>query len=380
MKNNLHQPITGTIQTPQETTRLLKRVMKLFIIICIITNGGGIYYLVSEPPHWILASTLLFVGIGFAFLIFLIIYFIKKMKRYEVDYELNEQGYFQVKRDLRTGTKENIAVPFDSIHEIIVGNNMIDRSQYRVVQFYTGAFMVLKYGDNQICFIEFFDNNELYQWIDRFHDKGIPLFQTYHDLRPAYLDAQKMSADFNQLEGKPWNGKNLPITLGETIQGNPFPPWEPESEKASDKQKPDMDIREQTKKWEFRTGVVLFIYAVILGFTVMPWQPVDEDNVWVMGSLFILGVFILNILLPIILVFWRSYTKWYLPIVYFAVMLIGHSLPVWFVSLFVDTPPLLLTVFSFDLLVFLFGWIPGFILVKILKGIYHFLKYNLRRE
>ncbi|WP_080873884.1 hypothetical protein [Oceanobacillus timonensis] len=287
----------------------------------------------------------------------------KNIERYEINYELNENGYFQTIIDYKTGEKEEIAMLFDSIREVIVGNN-IKESYSNEHQHYVGKLMVFKYIDDQYYIREFFNEEEFYNWVARFQDKGVSFFQTDYDLRPAFLKRQKYQTDFNQLEGEPWDGKKFPQKIGRKIGKNRFLPWKPHEKQ------PVITVKQRTRKWEIRIGILLLVYALILGVTVLPWQPVDDDNAyWEIGILFIFGVIGINILLPIISVFWRAYTKWFLPFFYFLIIMAGHSIPAWIISLFTENPPMIIFIISTNIII-LIGWVPVYILLKAGRGIF----------
>lgn len=330
--------------------------------------GSGIYFLFLQPINWILVS--IFAVISFiSGLIFAFFMQQKKyLERYEIFYELNEKGYFQTAIDHKAGQREETSILFDSVWEVIIGNSIKESSSNKKL-YYAGKLMVFKYKDDQYYMREFFNEEEFYDWTARFQDKGLPLFQTDDDLRPALLERQKYHTDFNQLKGEPWNGEEFPQKIGRKIYKNPFHPWEP------DEKKPEISLRKKTRKWEIRIGILLLAYAFILGLTVLPWQPVADDNTfWEIGILFVIGVYGINILLPIITVFWRAYTKWFLPFIYFVILFAGHSIPVWIISIFTDIPPLGIFIFATEIIILLFGWIPGYILLKVGKGIFMFIR------
>src|SRR5699024_5745513 len=369
MKEDIHKPITHSNQPTQEKRQRVNRNFLISLFRSLFFIGAGIYFL-TIGSGWLLATGMFVIGIFPAAFALLIIYGNIKVNRYEIYYELNKKGYFQKQIDHKKGTEHTISLPFENVREVIVGNNVRDISTKDSPAFRQGALMVLKHGEDEVLFREFLDENELYDWVSRFYDKGCPLFITEYNLRPALLDSNKYDdIDFNKLEGEPWDGENFPTELDARKEVNHFPPWEPSTDK-----KHDVDIKkrkkENTRKWEIRIGVLLLIYALVLGFTVMPWQPLNEDqNAWIMGIPFVFGVLGVNVLLPLLFVFWRAHTKWFLPFIYFGLVFAGNSVAVFLVSLFTNIPSLYITITAFNIVILLYGWIPGYILIKAVKGI-----------
>lgn len=366
MENDIHKPIKHSNQPTEERRRQFNRSIEVSVIATLSFIGGGTYFLFQDSTDLFFVISLFFFGLIAAGFAYLFIYSKKIVDRYELSYELNEKGYFQKQIDHKKGTEESINIPFETIREIVVGNNVNKRDKK---EYYLGALMVLKHEKDEVFFREFFDESELNDWISRYQDKGCPLFKTEYDLYPAYMNIGKYDVDFNKLHGEAWDGKSFAENLGARSRINPYQRWEPSTKKIHEdtikKQK-----KKYTKKWEIRIGLLLLGYALIIGSTVMPWLPLNEDgSFWKENILFTIGVVGVNMLTPLLFVFWRPYTHWFIPLIYFGILFAGNSVAVCIVSLFADVPGLYMIIFALNLLILLISWIPGYIIIKTVKGI-----------
>lgn len=208
------------------------------------------------------------------------------------------------------------------------------------------------------------EEKEFHDWITRLQDKGCPLFKTEYDLRPALTARVDYEVDFSKVEGDPWLGSYSYPSFGDEKTTNPFLPWEHGAKKREGIEE---NKRMQTKKWEKRVFWLLLGYALIVGGIIMPIYPLDEDGILAIDTTFIFSVLLFYVLIPFLLVFWRSFTKWYLPLLYFIVVAAGNSFAVFLISLFIDIPSLYLSIISINIFVLLFGWIPSFLLIKTAK-------------
>src|SRR5699024_4473716 len=140
---------------------------------------------------WLLATGMFVIGIFPAAFALLIIYGNIKVNRYEIYYELNKKGYFQKQIDHKKGTEHTISLPFENVCEFIVGFKVSDISSTDSPAVRLGVLIVLKHVEDEVLFSEFLDENELYDCVSRFYDKGCPLFISEYNLRPALLDSNK---------------------------------------------------------------------------------------------------------------------------------------------------------------------------------------------
>src|SRR5699024_4956525 len=132
------------------------------------------------------------------------------------------------------------------------------------------------------------------------------------------------------------------------------------------KNKPD--IEQITRTWERRTLWILAGLALIAGSVVFPFSPIDHNGKIFMNDPLLI-ILVSTFLIPVVLAFWRSHTRWYLPLLYF-VIAAGISLSSFILVAFtVDSPVKMVRVTQFYLLITIFGWIPVFIVCKFIKGV-----------
>lgn len=127
-------------------------------------------------------------------------------------------------------------------------------------------------------------------------------------------------------------------------------------------------IEQRTRTWERRTLWILAGLTLIAGSIVFPFSSIDHN-----GKIFmnipLLTILVSIFLAPVVFVFWRSHTKWYLPLLYF-VIAAGISLSSFMlVAIIIDSPVKMVRVTQFYLLITVFGWIPVFIVCQFIKGV-----------
>ncbi|WP_174615086.1 hypothetical protein [Virgibacillus ihumii] len=82
---------------------------------------------------------------------------------------------------------------------------------------------------------------------------------------------------------------------------------------------------------------------------------------------------LINILIPSVLVYWRKYSKWYLPFQYLLTVTIGNSIALLMVSLVTNADFVFWPILVLNITNLILGWFPVLIVVKIIKSIFEFM-------
>src|SRR5699024_2670157 len=112
--------------------------------------------------------------------------------------------------------------------------------------------------------------------------------------------------------------------------------------------------------------LALAAMSFMIGVFIFPFIPVEDNGALTLTYTMIL-IMAFMILYPICLVFWHSHTRCYLPILYFIVTAgVGTGTFLLF-SLIVSSPVSYIRVGQFYMFITVIGWIPAFIIFKIIR-------------
>ncbi|WP_373893979.1 hypothetical protein ACUL41_02345 [Virgibacillus natechei] len=110
----------------------------------------------------------------------------------------------------------------------------------------------------------------------------------------------------------------------------------------------------------------------------MPQLPLDEDGIFAVSDLLLLTVMLVNIIIPVVFVYWRGQTKWYMPFIYFLSASAGNCLGLLVVTSISSVPPLYGSALFTNIMLLIFLWYPALIIIKIAKGMIMFInRHNL---
>jgi len=166
------------------------------------------------------------------------------------------------------------------------------------------------------------------------------------------------------------NRIHLPPPIGKVTLRNRFKPWklsstyQSPSKKAAEKKKRCQ--RTETKKWEKQALMTLALMSCIVIGIIFPVLP-HED--WVIIRTTMVNLIMVVVALPPIMsVFWRPHTSWYLPVLCFVVPIIVGLGIYGLETLFLDLPYPYVRVLQFFGTLSIFGWVPGYIIIRFVRG------------
>ncbi|MBY7143148.1 hypothetical protein KFZ56_08770 [Virgibacillus sp. NKC19-3] len=373
MAKNKYDPIKHSNRHTERDKRLFFLLFLVFGLVALLLIVFGIYIVIVDSGLW--ALLILFLVIA-APMIFFALAFYPRQREVVYSYELNDNGLYQHWEYTKTGKEKEIYTPFEDMDKVLIGHLPTRIPVHKGRDYFRfDARLILMYQGNYFV-QDFYPMDDPNQWIDRFADAGIPIRYTNYDLFSAFITAYYIEVDFYEMESIPWDFTGDQLRLGEESHRNPFPKWiSEEGEEKIKTVKEDIKVP-KTRRAEKLTLWMLFVFAVFFGSVMMPGMPLDEDGVVSFGEALFTAI-IINALIPFVFVYWRSYTKWYNPILYFIVVSIGNCLGLFIVSLFRDIPNLYGSIFIMNIFN-LFLWATLLIFVKGIKFIGDYKrKHNL---
>lgn len=370
-----HKPLRYTNQPQKPAKTLGYVVLILFGLGSIGALIIGVYLLFLGNDYWIASCFSIPVGLILGWIAWVAYSQNVREKNITHEFLLNENGIDEKWHNkTKNKVKEN-QIAFGDINKVLIGNyvdRMIGTEGMRDY-FRFGVLVIVMYK-NKYFFQRIFKANELTEWLIRMSDKNVPLYYTAYDLKQAFLDYTQFDVDFSKIEGTPWREiDQAPPVEHEMIQ-NPFTEWQEEDIEELKKN----TTQKQTRKMERYVTAAIFFYALFTGSVIMPQIPLEDGIFAVTFDLFLLTVFLVNLLIPVVFVYWRSYTKWYMPFSYFLVASAGNCLVLFLVHLFSSVPPLYGAALFTNVMLLIFLWYPTLIIMKIAKVVFRFIyKHNL---
>ncbi|MUV38820.1 hypothetical protein JNUCC1_02691 [Lentibacillus sp. JNUCC-1] len=158
------------------------------------------------------------------------------------------------------------------------------------------------------------------------------------------------------------------------MHSNPFTEWQDEDIKEMKKNR----IRKRSRRVDWYVTAAIFIYALFTGAVILPQVPLDDGTFDVASDLFFSAVLLVNLLIPVIFVYWRSYTKWYMPFSYFLSASFGNCLALVLVHLFSSGPSLYGAALFTNVMFLILLWYPALAIIKLAKVVIMFIyRHNL---
>lgn len=354
--------------------RLFNYIFAIFlVVIFLVFLGFGLYYLANPQitDSGILAAILIPVGIILGALAFVIIYLTNHHQRYEYRFELTEAGIFEEKIYPKKDKVEESQILFEDMTKVLIGNYVEYVALFKKGQdfshFKFKALLVVIHKDGVFLRV-ISDQDDLNLWISRLMDKEIPMYYTDYNLLRAPSDYALYQIDFNEIDAVPWEEVKAPPNIGHSDKDNPYMIWESEDIKKLKSR----DKLRKTKKIEKNVLKILFFYAILIGGVFLTQLSLDEHGeIELTGPVF-LFVFLVNIFIPIIFVFWRPFTKWYMLFAYYLLVTAGNLIGLGVGSLLLSNPVFtkFIDVISLNIAILFFGWLPGLLIVKVIKFLF----------
>lgn len=287
-------------------------------------------------------------------------------------YELDQSGIHQSVTDPETEEVNKIDVPFSTINRVLIGNFVLKREsigRFSATHYEYWAIMSIEHDDG--VYMHLFQHmDEFEDWLPRFLNQDFPVVKTEYNLAPAFQRLEGEDFNFYDVPGEPWGSDTQPPPIGKITLRNRFKPWklsstyQSPSEKAAEKKKKRQ--RTETKKWEKQALMTLALMSFIVIGIIFPVLP-HEDGVIIRTTMVNL-IMVVVALPPIVSVFWRPHTSWYLPVLCFVVPTIVGLGIYGLETLFLDLPYPYVRVLQFFGTLSLFGWVPGYIIIRFVRG------------
>lgn len=284
-------------------------------------------------------------------------------------YEVKTDGLFQ--QWICAGEITELFIPFADMGLVLVG--MVEAQTFlpggrKIYQYH--ALLVIQ-AEDEYFFKKFTEKAELAQWMNRFQGKVPAVQYTMMNLGKAFSAREDMKIDFAQA---PMDDRDVVSDyIGAESYTSLLEDWEPsglhESVLASHRQKTVPRTR-QAEKW---TMWALFLYNLLFALFIFPIVPVDQSRIVELSELVLLGYVIANVLIPVVFVFWRSFTRWYLPLLFAVVTLAGNMIGVLGALWIHDFPFMFASLFILQALTIVL-WTVAMIHIKLLKLIRIFLR------
>src|SRR5690606_16727092 len=334
-------PITYSNEVKPTTTGYL--FSALFGVPAICSVILGIYLASMDGDWWVLAF---FVPVA-VILGFFAYTGLPIQRKVIYRYELDDERILEQWENTKTGETKQKIIPYTQVNKVLIGINPVhiivrNSSMNGSLRYYRfEAILFILHGDGM--FIETFSSaRDLENWIDKLKDK-VSITYTQQDLSQALRSRGYVDIDFSEVEGS--SNNIVSEHVGKELSNNPFPAWMPEGVQEDVEETKAAINRSNTKKAEKWTSIILFFYAIISAALILPGTPLDADGLIEFTDAILLGYLGVNLLIPCILVFFRQFSKWYNPIVFFLIVSIGNMIGIFLVSFFSDFPSMYGSIF-----------------------------------
>lgn len=368
MGTNKFEPINHTNARGKKGNTAAYITSALFGSAAIFFLGFCIYTLL----HGVWAGLLLLlcaIVLGF----FAVIFFPTE-RRVIYSFELNETGIVQRWDNRSTGKQEENRIPFEEMDQVLIGMFANRIVMPRARDFYRFEALLIIMYQGKYFFQRFLSAEDLHEWVIRLEDR-VPIRYTDMDLCEALIAHANVKVDFSQIEGTA--ADLVSEHIGKESYRNPFSVWMPEKVQEEVKANKEAVVKPKTRKAEKLLLAILFGYTLCYALLFFPGMPLDEDGYIEVTDGLLLGYHGVLLLLPVFLVFWRSYTKWYNPILYTFVSMIGSTVGVFLASLVKDFSPLYESIIVLNIVNLIF-WLGALIVIKIFKVVANFTyKHNI---
>lgn len=358
---------TVTFSNAWRKSKKMYIIATIFVVVSLGFILAGIYVSIIEDT-WIF----LFV-FGFMAAIFSLIAFVlwpsKRMENYTI--ELQQDGIFQQWENEATNERKSEFIPYDLVEDVLIGIFEQRHIGYKIPDWYTiHALLIIKYQDDYFFSI-INEQEDLHMWVEQLKGRVLTIRYTDKDLSKAFFSRKYMKIDFTSV-----NGTTEDIVsehFGKEPREKLFYEWMPEHLFKKLNQKKQELYKPKTRKAEKVTMWVMLIYNTLFAMFIFPLVPIDDDGMIAFSNIIYWGYLIMNFGLPIVLVYWRSFTRWYNPILYFVAGMGGNFIGTIFASM---TNEILFDSISIIFLntVNLFLWFAGLIVVKLFKLLYTYVE------
>lgn len=369
-----HEPLLYTNQ-PQTAAKVFSYILMLiFGLPAVAALSIGVYWLFLGNDLWIASIFLIPVGLLLGLIAW--VAYDQNIREKEIKYEfvLNEKGIQEKRYYLKKNKIKENHIVFEDMDKVLVGNYVDRMPGLHTLDYYKFGVLVIIMYKNNYFFQCIYKADEFNEWLIRLVYKNVPVYYTSYDLKQSFIDQTEYDVDFSKIIGVPWEDIETLPPIEYEMASNPFTEWQDEQIETLKKNAE----QKNTSRMDRYVTSAIFLYAFFAGGVIMPQLPLGSDGMFVVSDLWLLAVLLVNLIIPITLVYWRSYTKWYMPLIYFLVASVGNSVALFLVGLLSSVPPLYGSVVLTNVVLLIFLWYPALIIMKIAKMIFSFIyKHNL---
>ncbi|SES90882.1 hypothetical protein SAMN05216389_103140 [Oceanobacillus limi] len=369
MEKVSYEPLTYTNVLNDKGRRLFYVIFSVCVMMAIFFLVLGIYLVAIDPNVWGLLFLFIFMAVAMG----IVASFFYPKRRQVYHYELNDSGLHQYWENTKTGETYEVHFLFEDIDEVIIGiaANRVHVPKRRDFYRFDGQLIISSQGR---YFMErVYSSEQLNEWVIRLKNHVPNITYTEANLLEALEARAYTEIDFSRIQGT--SDDVVSKHIGKESVRNLFASWLPEDMEEKAQAEKEKQLRANTKKAEKQTYLSLLVFSIFMGLFLLPNAPVDEDN-FIEITDRILIVYGIYLFIPVILLFFRSYTKWYNPLLCCLVTAFGLGIGMT-VAAFVVEIPSFGSIVMLGALSLLF-WILAYVVAKLFKVIANFMyKHNL---
>lgn len=279
----------------------------LFFLVGFAAYGLGILFLFGQ--HWFVAAVCLAFGGFMTWAVRLVRNSNKMYTEIVLKCELQEDGYYTYLKKIKTGEEWEHLVTFDQMQEVLIGRTIRyqSRGSNRLGYHVVGAKIIMKWTNEQgqpdYSLFGLEDPEKLEEWVQRFKQKGIPVYSTGANVSIVQVDDYQTGYD--ELPKVPYDSDTSSPRIG-SHRFNSLKLWLSSEMRARKRSKELM----RDKKVFNLILLAMLIGNLLIAIRWMPSWPLDdgmfsEDSpaYWVGGFNFVL--------LLVVGAYWREQVKWY---------------------------------------------------------------------
>ena len=155
---------------------------------------------------------------------------------------------------------------------------------------------------------------EFIYWVDRFEENDCLVRYTTYDLSSAFHAHQYVPVDFSRV---PYTDEDVVSSvLGTETTTAEWGEWHCEHTYDEVRELCRAQTVTRTRIAETFSFVYLFLYNIIIGCFLFPLAPIHSSGIIVFTDMIIVTFVCMNVLVPIVCVFWRRFTRRFLPCMY----------------------------------------------------------------
>ncbi len=337
-------------------------VASLFAVVMLVIG----YIAALLHGDWWMMGIFIFVGMLLSF--FMYVFFQTEPKNI-YRYEVKADGLFQ--QWIYAGELTELFIPFADMDLVLIG--MVEDKTFlpggrKMYQYH--ALLVIQSEDDYF-FKKFTRKTEFDQWMNRFQGKVPAIQYTTMNLEKAFSARKYMKIDFAQA---PMHDRDIVSDyIGAETYTSLLENWEPRGMCEGVLESHRKKSVPRTRKAERWTMRGLFVYNLLFALFVFPIIPVDQNGLVELSETVLIGYVIVNVIVPTAFVFWRSFTRWYLPLLFAVVTLAGNMIGVLGALWIQDFPFMFASLFILHAFTIVL-WTVALIHIKLLKLIRIFLR------